>query len=111
MGGRARVCCESGCGMAYIHFTQSGPSVPLAYQEGAVDAARAVLDVQVPEEQSQRLSLGHAQLPLAPGVAGVGAGVVLRRQRAGLGAQRRMSTTITWNKFTATHTHTHTHAG
>lgn len=78
-----------------IRFTQTGLSVPLGYHQGPVGAARTVLDVKVPEEQPQRPSLCHAQLPLAPDVAGVGPGVVLRGQRAGLYAQRCMSTPIT----------------
>lgn len=70
-------------------------SVLVYYHDGAVAAVRTALDVKVSEQQPKRAALGHPEPPATPGVAGVGAGVVLRSQRAGLGALHCVSTAIT----------------
>lgn len=77
-------------------LTQAALSVLVRYHDGAVAAVRTALDVKVCEQKPKRAALGHPEPPATPGVAGVGAGVVLRSQRAGLGALHRVSTAITW---------------
>lgn len=78
-------------------LTQTQLSALVGDHDGAVAAAWAALHVKVPEQQAQRAALGHPQPPAAPGVAGVGAWVVLRGQRARLGALYRVSAAIAWD--------------
>lgn len=78
-------------------LTQTQLSTLVCDHDGAVAAARAALHVKVSEQQAQRAALGHPQPPAAPGVTGVSARVVLRGQRARLGALHRVSAAIAWD--------------
>lgn len=78
-------------------LTKTGFSILVCYQERAVAAARAALNVEISKQQSQRAPLRHPKPPLTPGVTGVGLRIVLWGQRARLCAQQCVSTAITLN--------------
>lgn len=83
------------CSQAAKRLTQTVLSVLVRYHDGAVAAARTALDIKVSEQQPKRAALGHPEPPATQGVAGVGAGVVLGSQCAGLGALHCVSAAIT----------------
>lgn len=56
------------------------------------------LHVQVSEPEDQAVALWHADLPLAPGVVGVGSRVVLGGEDSALWAQHGVATTVIWTK-------------
>lgn len=84
-------------------LTQDGVSAPVCYHQRAVAAGWAALNVKVSKQQAQRAPLWHSEPPLTPGVARVGAGVVPRGQRAGLGAQHCVSAAIAWKPRESRH--------